>query len=503
MKESWEQYRKYSSELHFLFIHPGHLFGRFANLPLGIATLAAILEELGYAVRCKDYLVEPFVEEDLYRLIEEHDINVIGFSSMTRQVVVCYEMVKLVKARFPHIKVLIGGHHCTVKPEEPLEHGVDIVVRGDGEETMLRLLPHLVHDKLPLDELTEIPGLAFRREGENVLTPKAEAFTDLESLPMPARHLFEHFPERYRTQLKITSGYSAHVITSRGCIGRCFFCSNIPRAHSIRSPRKIVEEMVHLKDHFKISNIFIQDDLPIPAPEHMMGVCDEIERQGLKVDWAVSNTRAEGMTYEMFKRMKRCGCIGVSFGIESGAPAIHKKIGKLNSLEDVARAVSAAKKAGLLVGGFYIFGFPFETKDDMRQTLALAKKLNTPLATFAVLCPFPGSPAYRYLKNKGKLKTEDWNQYSTHNRRLLYESDNFSEEWLQRFRWWAYASYYASPRYVVQLIPLMIKNFKFSLWWEGFKFMLQFASNYRFNIGGHKGDKNVEPLLEGKREDFL
>lgn len=503
MKESWEQYRKYSGELRFLFIHPGHLFGRFANIPLGIATLAAILEELGYYVRCKDYLVEPFIEEDLYRIIEEQGINVVGFSSMTRQVVVCYEMIELLRARFPKLKIVIGGHHPTIKPEEALDYGVDLVYRGDGEETLLRTLEHLAQDEMDYDALSQVPGLAFRHEDKNVVTPKAEPFTDLESLPIPARHLFEHFPERYRTQLKINNGYSAHVITSRGCIGRCFFCSNIPRAHSIRSPRRIVEEMVHLKNDFNIENIFIQDDLPIPAPQHMIEICDEIRRQGLEVDWAVSNTRAEGMTYEMFKRMKECGCIGVSFGIESGDPVIHKKIGKLNSLEDVEKAVRGAKKAGLLVGGFYIFGFPFETKENMRTTLAFAKRLNTPLATFAVLCPFPGSPAYRYLKKKGKLKTEDWNEFSTHNKTLLYESDNFTGEWLTKFRWWAYLSYYLSPRYIAQLIPLVLKNFKPAMWWEGLKFSLQFASNYRFSLGGHKGDKNVDVLLADKEEKYL
>lgn len=455
MTEVWEQYARFNDRLRFLLIHPGGLFGRFANVPLGIATLAAIMERLGFRVWCKDYQVEDFVEESLFDLIESEQINVVGFTSMTRQAPICYKMAAIIRGRFPRIKLIIGGHHPTVMPEEPLDNCFDVVYRGDGEESLLRTLPSLAQDTIDFQALRSIKGLAFKLDNEVVLTDVSDPFTELDSLPFPARHLFS-FPAKYQTQFRIGKGHSAHMITSRGCIGRCFFCSNIPRPHATRSPEKIVDEMELLMTEYGVYNVFIQDDFSTPTPEHMIAVCDEIIRRGLKLNWAMSNTRAEATSPELLRKMKASGCAGVAFGIESGSPDIHRRIGKRNTLGDVEKAVRWAKAAGLLVGGFYIFGFPFETIENMKETLAFAKKLNTPAVTFAILCPFPGSPSFRYLEKKGQLLTRDWSQYSTHNKKLLFVTDKFTNEKLQSFRRYAYLSYHLSPRYILSVVPLML-----------------------------------------------
>jgi radical SAM superfamily enzyme YgiQ (UPF0313 family) len=259
-------------------------------------------------------------------------------------------------------------------------------------------------------------------------------------------------------------------------------------------------EMLH--DRFNVRNIFIQDDFAVPTPEHMIAVCEEIMRRKLRIDWALSNTRAEATSPELFARMRAAGCTGVAFGIESGSPDIHRRIGKRNSLEDVEKAVRWAKRAGLLVGGFYIFGFPFETMDDMRQTLKFAKKLNTPVATFATFCPFPGSPSFRYLEKKGRLLTRDWTQYSTHNARLVFTSDNFSNEELQRFKRRANLSYYLSPRYLLGVLPQVVRHAKPVMWLNGLRWLIGFASGYHLFRGRSPAGTDLYASGEGQ-EQFL
>jgi len=291
----------------------------------------------------------------------------------------------------------------------------------------------------------------------------------------------------YRTQMQMRKGPSAHIITSRGCIGRCFFCSNLYRNVAGRSPKNVVDEMELLHDRFGVVQIFIQDDFSSFTDERIYGICSEIERRKLNVSWSMSNTRAESVSNELFKRMKDCGCVGVAFGIESGSPDIRKKIGKRNKLEDVVNAVAAAKKAGLLVGGFYIFGFPFETMQDMRETLDFAKKLNTHMVTFAVFCPFPGSPSFTYLQKQDRLLTYDWDQYATHGH-LLFNTDNFTDEQITAFRKKAYMKYHLSLRYIMMMIPVIICNFKPYLWISGFRFLMDFVSDYKFRFSSRKLD---------------
>jgi anaerobic magnesium-protoporphyrin IX monomethyl ester cyclase len=486
MKIEWLENDKYRDKLSFLLVHPPLRFGSYANVPLGMATLAAMLEELSIPVACLDYQTEPFDEERLCRLISEREVNVVGVSAMTSQIKTGYKIIDVIRKRFPHIKTIIGGHHATVMPDEVLQNGFDIAYVGEAEESLMKSLECLSKPELIPEQLNGIDGISYR-DGKVVRhNPKGKQFMELDLLPFPARHLFS-FPHMYRTQMQLRKGPSAHIITSRGCIGRCFFCSNLYRNVAGRSPGNVVDEMEMLHDRFGVVQIFIQDDFSSFTDDRIYGICNEIERRKLKISWSMSNTRAESVGIELFKRMKDCGCVGVAFGIESGSPGIRKKIGKRNKLEDVVNAVTAAKKAGLLVGGFYILGFPFETMQDMQETLAFAKKLNTHMVTFAVFCPFPGSPSFTYLDKRGRLLTYDWDQYATHGH-LLFKSDNFTDEQVAAFRKKAYWEYHASLRYIMTMIPVVIRNFKPYLWMSGLRFLMDFAFDYKFRFSSRRLD---------------
>jgi len=427
-------------KLRFLFINPATTISESPYVPLGIAYLAAILEQNNVFVCCLDYQIEELDFQKLRRLIKDKAINIVGITSTTPAIVNAYKIVSFVKTVNPKIKILMGGIHPTVLPEEALSHGADIVVRGEGERTFTELVPFLDGEKAK--NLFNIKGISyFERQRETSSVYKAgkkfihntprERITDLDGIPFPARRLFK-FPQKYMPFLKFKKDeYSAHLISSRGCTGKCVFCNKqiFSRQITYRSAENIVEEIKMLKDKYGIKEISFADDFFTFDAKRVKEICRLLIKEKLNIKWACSNTRVDVIDKKMFELMKTSGCYRVLFGVESGNNQVLKKIGKDITLSEVKKAFKMAQKTGLLTGGYFIIGHHVDTPRTINQTIKFAKDLEADAVQFTINTPFPGTALYQILKNKGWLLSENWEDYQMFEKPLFF-TDKLTPEFI-------------------------------------------------------------------------
>src|SRR3990167_5869529 len=323
----------------FLLIYPTLI----SEAPIALAMLGAILKQEGFNVfTCVNTFKKPLDLEDFVERAREVKADYVGISMMTFEVLFVYKITKALKnAGFT---VIMGGPHPTDCPQECLEAGADVVVVGEGEET----LREIVQQK----HLHEIKGIV----AAHVKTPNRPRL-DIRKLPLPDLTIFDH--DLFRDEDGFIKGFH-RIYTSRGCPGYCSFCDwkVFGQAFWEYDTDMIIGEIKRRRDVYGIKSFSIADDCFTVTPEHVFHFCREIKKLG--VNWR-ANSRANLVTQEMLYAMKDAGCHSIAFGLESGDPTTLRRIGKQVTLEENIQAPKMAHKAGLEVYGCLMAGFPWET----------------------------------------------------------------------------------------------------------------------------------------------
>lgn len=453
-------------KLRFLFINPATTISESPYLPLGIAYLASILELNGIFVKCLDYQVEAIDYSKLRRIIKTKQINVIGVTSTTPQTSTAYKIAKFIKSVNPKITILMGGIHPTVLPEEALSHGADIIIRGEGERTFTELVPFLLGRKGK--KLANIKGISFKSDRQLIHNSERERIRDLDKIPFPARHLFK-FPKNYTPFLKLRKNeFSAHIISSRGCTGHCFFCNKqiFGRQIASRSAENVVEEIKLLKNKYRVKEISFADDFFTFDSERVKKICRLLIKANLNIKWACSNTRVDIIDKSMFELMKKSGCYRILFGVESGSNRVLKKIGKEITLKQVKKAFKTAKEAGLMTGGYFIIGHHVDTPYTINKTIKFAKNLDADAVQFSINTPFPGTALYWILKNKGWLLSENWEDYQMFEKPLFFTDKLTPELILKMYKKAWLSCYLFNYKFIIKHLKKLIsskENFYFYL----------------------------------------
>jgi magnesium-protoporphyrin IX monomethyl ester (oxidative) cyclase len=394
--------------------------------PLGLAYIAAALEETGHDVKVIDCVIENYkqttLEGDHYQIglswdeIEERiqriKPDLVGLSCLfTSQFQNLKKTAALIKKIDPTIKTVAGGAHPSSAPYEVMaDTNLDYIVIGEGEHTMLSLVRSLEDGS----ELDKIDGLVCRKEGLVKVNPKKSFITNLDSLSFPARHLFPmnkylELTKDHRMDGIFTerSPYTA-MITSRGCPNRCAFCA----IHRIwggfwraRSSKNVVDEIELLVEKYGVKEIHFEDDNLTLDKNRMHDICDEILRRGLDIRWATPNgVHINTLDEALLRKMKRAGCYSLFLGIESGNQnVLNQLIKKGISLERVSEIVRCIRRVGINVNGFFVLGFPGETRETIEDTIKFAKSLDLDSAIFSIATPYPGTELYDQCTSKGYL----------------------------------------------------------------------------------------------------
>ncbi|CAG0936800.1 anaerobic magnesium-protoporphyrin IX monomethyl ester cyclase [Thermoflexales bacterium] len=387
--------------------------------PLGLGYLAAVLEQAGYQVALLDMQAEHVRGADLTQFVREQQPRVVGISTVVKTYKNGLRAAQLIKNVAPATKVIVGGPQATFLVDETLAcPAVDVVVRFEGEETMLELMHHFADHGPALDR---IRGIAFRDGDRICQTDPRPLIADLDSLPWPARRLFKL--EQYAEP--------GILITARGCSSQCVFCAANTLypdpPYRARSPRLVVDEIEELVKRYRLNSFFIADDTFTLWPKRAIDICELLIARGLKVNWTCE-ARINTMTAHLAEKLVEAGCTGVNYGVETGNPEIMRQIRKGIRLARVEDVVNLSQARGLDVVCSFIIGLPQDTFKTVGQTIELSRrleKLGTPstrerqgsrgrvTCSFTILTPLPGTHVYEHAQELGiRFLTKDWDHYT-------------------------------------------------------------------------------------------
>jgi len=415
-------------------------------LPIGLAYIASVLKAEGHEVSVLDLTVHPRSPEDFGALVRQEKPDMVGFTAVTPTVNMAVEYASKAKEAGASLTV-IGGPHVTALPDEAIEKGVDVVVRGEGEITMKELAANP-------GAVANIKGLSYMSGGKVVHNPDREFIEDLDSLPFPARGLFPDM-RNYKGQPVLGNRTPiGNISTSRGCPYGCRFCFKalFGRKFRARSAASIVEEWAHLVNDFGVKEITISDDAFTTDAKRVHEVCDMLISRGLNIPWTCSNgIRVNTATYDTLKHMREAGCYRAAFGIENGDEEVLKAIGKKITLKQVEDAIKTARRVGIKTTGFFMLGGPWDTMATMQKTIDFAVRVQPDYAQFSIATPYPGSELYDIVRKDGNLLISDWGRYDIYETEVYFEMPGrFTRQDVLDMNKRAYRSFYLNPKTVAR-----------------------------------------------------
>ena len=447
-----------------------------ALVPLSLGYLAGYLHKYGIDNEIYDEQLGSIDQEKLRWFINKQGFRVIGISSTTMYIARAMAIAEMAKEISKEVKIILGGVHPTVMPEDCLKNNnVDIVVRQEGEITLYELMKFYKGEI----NLQEIDGISYRANGNIVHQPNRSMIQDLDSLPPFPYHLFAANKDKYRFQ----------VLSSRGCPFRCIFCSaRSITGHKVRyhSAERVVNDIEYITNELKKNKIAFADDTFTVNKKHVREICHLLIKKGIhnKVPLYCA-ARGDTVNRELLETMKMAGFEGLYFGIETGTDRLMEIIQKGESVEKNVTAVKLAHKVGLKVRGTFLLGLPTETKEDSWKTIKLAIKLPLNFASFSIATPFPGTRLAEIAKEEG-FENQDFSKFDIAggllDKEIPYIPKGRTYEELRKLQKTAYFRFYLKPNRILSFLTseipdLNLKNLK--IWERLILIMKLFLGQFR------------------------
>jgi anaerobic magnesium-protoporphyrin IX monomethyl ester cyclase len=387
----------------------------FLPVPLGLLQLASSIRTVpGCEVHIIDMEAENLdVESAVEKTLQMHP-QIVG---ITVHATAAYnharDIMRRIKERDRSVIVIAGGHHATFLPESIIADGFDIVVLGEGDETIADIV-RAVKEGTPLEKVS---GIVLRTGGRIVRTKPRKLIDEMDSLPFPAFDLIDR--ENYHFRTFGEDETVACLETSRGCPYGCDFCSVTPTwgyRRRYKSNQRIIEEM-KLVEKLGYRWVFFTDDiflLPqnLRQRERLFG---DMKENGLKLSW-IAQMRADAIARnpEFIPLAVESGMKVVAIGVESGSRDVLKKMRKNIKVTDTLKAIEELDRNGVVVLLSFMIGAPYERKRDMLSTVKLAFRLagrGADVVQFTIYTPLPGTQIFREAVEHGKLFTLDWDRF--------------------------------------------------------------------------------------------
>ena len=373
---------------------------------LGLSYLAAVLECQGVEVQLMPCQVLGLTEEQIAGRISDFQPDLVGITTTTENRFQSFHLAALVKQIHPPVRVILGGPHLNATAVDTLRHieSVDGVVVGEGEQTVVDLVSALRSG----GTLEGIQGLAYRRGDQVVENPRRPLIPDLDTLPLPARHLEPW--DRYDCSMEVPGRGllpAANMMTSRGCPFDCNFCATpINWGRKVRglSPERVIAEIEHLIERYRARVIWFYDDTFNYDPRRLRRICDLIRQRDLDIRW-YCEVRVDLLSKADLELMVRSGCYYIGFGVETASQRISREIiGKKVDLPKALQVVEWCREFGITANPFFIFSHPTETWTEARETIEVIERIRDRCDVSAsILHIYPGTPLEERARREGQL----------------------------------------------------------------------------------------------------
>lgn len=422
--------------------------------PLNLMYLAAVLEKAGFYVKIIDANLYNISPREIVNIVKRLKPDIIGLTAATATIKTALRYVSEIKKNLSHVFTIIGGPHTTFLPIETLSMSKDLdaVAIGEGEETLLELAES--YEKNEPNWPANVKGIAYRTKNDEIkITPMRPFIKDLDSIPFPARHLVPF--NEYKLFNKDSPIGS--MITSRGCVFACNYCSSshlMGRMFRARTPKNVVDEIEELVYKYNVQTIEFIDDIFTLNKKRALEIAKEIRSRKLDINF-VASSRVDTINRELLLELKKAGLSTIYYGVESGSERVLKLMNKRITLSQAEKAVNNAKKVGVSTLASFILGYPGETINEMEMTIRFSIKLDPDYVQYSILTPYPGTPIYYELKSKGLIATEDWDKYTVLDPVIEYEKIGLSKNIVSKMLREAYLRFYLRPKYLLKRLTML------------------------------------------------
>lgn len=376
-------------------------------LPVGLVSLAAYLQSLGYEVTLANFSQRGYRKalKDIHALRPD----VLGVSMFTHNRVDSIKLIQGVKKNLPKCKIITGGPHVTFLTDEYLKRypEIDYIIRGEGERAFSRLLEQFTQGRFPAAKVIE-----------------GEMIEPLDVLPSPSSFSGATIDVDINEQFK-------HIITSRGCPFHCTFCcSPVFWGKHVRftEPAKVVEELIGLYKKHGIIYFTIRDDNFTLKKSHVMKFCELLRKSGIYMMWNCQ-ARVDTVDDEMLAAMKCAGLEMIQYGVETGSDKILRLYDKKISVADIKRAAAAARKVGTYLSLYLMVGMKGETRSDVKKTISLIREILPGDGIVSPVALYPGTLLYEQERLEGGISNAAW--FERKDSGIFLRSDDAVWQWMK------------------------------------------------------------------------
>ena len=318
---------------------------------------------------------------------------------------------------------------------------LDIAIGGETNEIAEELAKGL--------DLSEIKGIIYKKNGVIIRNAARPFKEDIDELPFPARHLIKN--EIYT---RMDNGRpQATIETGRGCYGQCIYClTRQVSGHKLRqrTSDNVIAEIKECISKYKIKDFHFRSDAFTTNKYWVIELCRKIADEKLNINW-VCTSRVDSIDEEILRWMKRAGCWGISFGVESGSQKMLDLVKKGITVEQIKKAFRLCNKYRIDSFAYFLIGLPWETEETVNESIALAIEIDPSIAEFFIVYPFPGTEFYEIAVQEGLIREKGFKREGAYGLPSI-DTLCLKKERLLELRKKALRKFYLRPVYMLKLL---------------------------------------------------
>lgn len=364
------------------------------------------------------------LEERVIKAVNEFEPDFFGISVKTFTAEITKHILRFIKDNVPKLLTIVGGPHITLDGKSfSQDNYVDFAIQGEGEYTFVDLCGALEKD----EGVENIEGVYYWKNGELIHNPRSNTIKNLDAIPFPCYDNFSSIMDNNG----IIKEYP--ILSSRGCPYSCSYCS-MPsimgqkwRSHSTE---RVIQELKQARQKYGCTSFTVVDDNFTLNLKRVESICDKLVTERLGLPWNSQNgIRADRISKGLAIKMKASGCQFVWIGIESADENVFNQINKGEKLEDIKTGILHLKAAGIRVGGFFITGLPYSTKETDLKSIEFVKEQRIEGWWFNFV-PYPHTRAYDWVQTHGRIlrPIEGALQFGTSNIEPVFETEEYIKE---------------------------------------------------------------------------
>ena len=398
--------------------------------PIALMSLSGYLKRYGICAKVIDVVLEEQVrnkkfyemsdllleraEENILGEVRQSDTDIIGIGCYTPEYTEVNNLARKIKGLKPEAKVIVGGVHPTLYPYDFLgkQSFFDFVVIGEGEETLLELVQCTRNNRT---DLSSVPGIGYydHAKEEIVINEGRKLRDNLDEVSYPDYDGLDmgFYVRASPYAIRGVFTRSFHILSSRGCPGRCTFCvAKKLRGHHVgrlirqRSPGSLFNEIIYLRENFNIDSFYFMDDLFTLKKNNVHEFCDLIVEEKAPLIWGCSS-RVDTVDYDMLRVMRNAGCVQIDFGVEKGSDQALRELKKGITVSQIKNAFTDCRSLGIRTFANMLINTPGETEKDLNDITVLLDEIKPTIVSVNIFTPYPGCEIYdEYCKPLGKDK---------------------------------------------------------------------------------------------------